>query len=479
MRRSMKRQGYFQRFDKYLIQKWYDSQENVDFESLGQAKQKKVRRQAYHNLQKQINGENVADAHTIRKWFGLNGFTKPNREKMFRLAFAVKLSPGETQEYLIQGLRIPGIQINDYREMIYLYGLERELTFDGCNRMIHILEKQVSSELVLEQNTHTEQLWEMYEMHRMKEPEDFLLWLCENAGMFKGYSKTAWNAFIGLKNEIHKTIREEALECLQMILQETDYSVWREGRGSSKELDEQAIRQYVKNECRRKNPCISKEMAESIRWFTGIAYSEKNSDLISELYAAAMCPGGNSKKRYREKKGDGKLAGIHLLTDKQLSQLLTVAEQKEKVIRLSHAGTQLEGCEEKEPCPRWIEKILKDYYGKEKSLNVKDAKKEIFYHLQHQKQSCHLISREDLLPLLHYVAQHRYLISIGEDMGQYDREDAVKNFERLANTTLSACQMALLNQEYELDYLLLTSFRENDMYSLSDLIEEAESEEDR
>ena len=81
-----------------------------------------------------VKDNDVAAAGTIRAWFGLGKRSEPNREKMVQLAFALGLSHQELDEYLQKGLRMPGIQVNDYREMIYYYGLEHGLSLS----LIHI-----------------------------------------------------------------------------------------------------------------------------------------------------------------------------------------------------------------------------------------------------------------------------------------------------------------------------------------------------
>lgn len=73
-----------------------------------------------------------------------------------------------------------------------------------------------------------------------------------------------------------------------------------------------------------------------------------------------------------------------------------------------------------------------------------------------------------------YMVQKDYLKNISRDIKQYDRDDAVLYFEEVANATLSSCNMALLNQEYEMDSLFYLCFQENDMYSLADVLDEIE-----
>ncbi len=474
--RKLREPMRFHGFDQFLMKKW-NSDMPGDFSGCSKEQQKQMRKKAHQNFNQAIKGKKVADAHTIRKWFGLEGSGKPNRDTVFRLAFALKLSPREAREYLVEGMLVPGIQLNDYREMIYMYGLENQLDMDVCDRMIDIFEREMNRDQVMEQKTHTEQLRKMYQLHCQESPEDFLHWLCQNAGMFKGYSKTSLNAFSGLKQEIQEMIRGEAKVCLDVLLQETGYYGWKREQGIAEDT-ETSVRQYVKHELRRKSVAMDAEIADSIRWLAPMVYGEeKNSDFISELYAAAMRKDGNSKKRYREKESYTTPRSIRFLTDKHLSQLLTVGEQKERLLRFQLGLAELKSYEKNQRCPEWIEKLLKRGNKEVCEISVAEAEKELAYRIGHQKQRCHLVSREDLLPLLHYIAQHRYFLSIQEDMRRYRKEEAIQYFETLANATLLSCQMATVNPEYELDYLLLSGFCENDMYSLSDLIDEAERKE--
>lgn len=61
-------------------------------------------------------------------------------------------------------------------------------------------------------------------------------------------------------------------------------------------------------------------------------------------------------------------------------------------------------------------------------------------------------------------------------MDKYNAEEVIKYFEEVANATLSTCDMAPLNREYELDTLFYLCFQKTEMYSLADVLDILESE---
>ena len=90
-----------------------------------------------------------------------------------------------------------------------------------------------------------------------------------------------------------------------------------------------------------------------------------------------------------------------------------------------------------------------------------------------QEQRCHIVQRDDLLPLIHYVAQRKYEQLIQEQNESYHSENAKIFFIQMADTILLECRMAPISEKYHLDYLLLSCYGEDYMYSLADVIEEA------
>ena len=115
----------FERFVMFITKKVWEKEKgrDISFAPMSKETKQRLREEAYLNFYRRVKVENVASRVTIKKWFGLNGYVRPKREQIFKLAFALSLDEEGLQEYLIKGIRQPGIQINDYREMIYLYGL--------------------------------------------------------------------------------------------------------------------------------------------------------------------------------------------------------------------------------------------------------------------------------------------------------------------------------------------------------------------
>ena len=78
-----------QGFDRFLIHEWLESCEEISAtEECG----KEIRKQAYQAFRKAAKGEKPADLHTMRRWFGLDGISSPNREMVFHIAISLKLS---------------------------------------------------------------------------------------------------------------------------------------------------------------------------------------------------------------------------------------------------------------------------------------------------------------------------------------------------------------------------------------------------
>jgi hypothetical protein len=157
------------------------------------------------------------------------------------------------------------------------------------------------------------------------------------------------------------------------------------------------------------------------------------------------------------------------MTDKYVSQIVGVAQHKEKEIRLSQA---LGSLEKREDCPEWIDRLLLEY-GIEPPREVKKTKELLRKLVKTQEQRCHIVQREDLLPLIHYVAQKKYEVTLQGQSDRYRCEDAKIFFIQMADTILAECKMAPISEEYQLDYLLLSCYGKDYMYSLADVIEEA------
>lgn len=470
----------FENFDRFITRKIWKEERGRDIEymNMPEEMQQSLREEAYLIFYRKVKSEGVASRVTIKKWFGLDGYVRPKRKQILRLAFALHLDEESLQEYLIKGIRQPGIQINDYREMIYLYGLGKALSYEDCVDMIKVFEVQMYRDTVFAQSTHTQRLWDMYRMNCSQPKEKFLSWMCRNAGFFKGYSKVALNHFIDVKGEMLYYIRQNAREQLFGLLGATGFEEWAKQNDIPSEKYGENISRYIKNMSRRKEKgTLTEEMKAGILEQKQVAYSprDKTTDLLAELYSSAVESERNilstKRIRYKDRKKFRLPDEIFFMTDKYMSQIIAIAEQKEKEIRLSQALGTLESVEG--DCPEWVRNLMSGY-GIKPPKEAKKAREVLRKALRVQEQRCHLVQREDLLPLIHYVAQRRYDKMLQEQGMTYQCEDARIFFVQVADKILAECQMAPVSERYQLDYLLLSCYGEDDMYSLADIIEAAE-----
>lgn len=449
---------------------------NMDREEL-EKKLSPFRESAYRYCYQRIKNNCPVARATLRSWFHVGGSSRPSRSQMIAFAFALSLSVEELQEYFICGLQEPGIQINDYQEMIYCYGIEAGIPYEECQDMIEVFEREISRDTVLAQNTHTDELWSLYEEKKLLPKEDFLIWMCENGFYFKGYSKVALHCFVELKHEILEYIRGEAKNELFELLQDKGFVEWAAENQIPEEAYGKEIPRFLHNVLRRKNQyLIDEHTKEEITRLSWIVYSskDKNSDLLAELYASAVTYEKDKnlfgKKKIANRKNFDLPESVYFMTDKYVSQLIGVAQQKEKDIRLSMARSCLMAEEPENSCPAWVKECMEHYGVWKNTATVGQTREVLDYALRQQKQRCQLVKRSDLLPLIHYVAQKRYEETRKE--GEiYVQQDALDTFVALANQILSRCHMMELDDRYQLDYLFCATYGEQEMYSLSDMIE--------
>lgn len=474
--------GRYYHFSDFLIEHWLTPKELQEYQQEPEEKET-YREIAYKHCYKKVSKSGVVTRPTLRSWFGLGKTDmgkKPRRAQIIAFAFAAGLSQKEMEEYLTEGMLEPEIQINDYTEIIYDYGLRHQLDYAACNDMILLFEQEVNKDVVIAQRTHTAELAKEYHREWDKSKEEFLVWMCKNASYFKGYSKVALNWFVKLKHEILEYIRQDSANALADALYHANYGAWEKENKIEGEDTGEAISRFIHNVSRRVGDArLSDELKEEILYFVWVVYGSKdqNRDLLAEIYSSAVGEGRKieSLKSFKHKK-IALPESVYLMTDKYLSQMIGVAVNKEKDIRLSQALHCLEAAKEEEPCPEWIVKGMTQYRIILKDATVAKAKKEIAKELKKQKHRWRRVRRSDLLPLIHYVAQKRYANRIMQDE-KYDREEACGYFEQLANEVFSDCHMTPLNEKYQLDSLYIMSFAQENMYSLSELIEVVKQEE--
>lgn len=423
------------------------------------------RRQAYREFQKRTGREAIASLPTMKRWFGIGGHSVPDREQVYQMCFAMHLSVEETQEYLYYGLHEPDFQVNDYQEVVLVYGLYHGYTFTECMNLITELENRINPELEPIQTRGTQMLLEEFQEYRDLEWNLFMEWMLRRAVFFKGYSKTSLNYFSKYKKIILDYVRQDARQELDMLLTETDYEHWCRLHPFLPAEPEVKIRKYLSS-CSRKGT-LEKDLYKNIRELLNIAFSslDLNTLLLTEVF-------GSKDRSDMKKKSE--FSSITTMTQKRLSDLLNIPIQKERYILVRRALHSLADLDNSLPCPEWISKMAMEYPRNTQTLQtIGDAKIWLENYQSENKRRCLQIGRSDLLPLVLYVAQKRYLESIKYDMGRYDQASALEEFEQLANSTLAACNMVQLSEKYELDVLLRLCYQKEEIYSYSELLEAA------
>lgn len=467
----------FVEFDRFLLERFLTAEEQEELQDtvITEDTLAVLRECAYRHCYQQIRKKCPVARATLRSWFHVGGSSRPSRNQMIAFAFALDLSKEELQEYFICGLQEPGIQINDYQEMIFCYGLESGLSYEECQDMIEVFEQEISKDTVLAQTTHTDELWSLYEEKRYLPKEDFLIWMCENGFYFKGYSKVALNCFMELKHEILEYIREVAKGQLMVTLKDVGFIDWAKERGIPESGYGTEISRFLHNILRSKDKYLIDKLTENeIRKNCWIVYSskDKNSDLLAELYSTAVIwdQEGHKRRKIASRKNFDLPESVYFMTDKYVSQLIGVAQQKEKEIRLSMARSALMAEKAETVCPEWVQSCMEAYGVWKDTVTVGETRKVLDRVLRQQKQRCQLVKRSDLLPLIHYVAQKRYEQQ-KEEEDEYVQQEALDVFVALSEEIFSKCQMMELDDRYQLDYLFCSTYGEQEMFSLSDVIE--------
>lgn len=461
-------------FDRFLLEKWGYPE--------GEASEKE-RRAACRRFQKALKESDVAAAGTIRAWFGIGKRSEPNREKMLQLAFALELGTQELDEYLQIGLKMPGVQVNDYRELIYYYGLEHGLAMQECDKMILVFEKHMCQTYVPIQEAHTIKLWQYYESWRQKDPVHFLKEMCVHAELFKGYSKTTLDHFNRLKSELLQDIRHRIRENLTIDLRALGYPETISPQTIEASCEKEKICRFLKNISRHvevKNNPEKQALIQSVRRDCSVVYSghERNRDLLRELYSPVVSTQSGKNIFYKKNRQMQEIYGLSYMTERHISDLVGISIQKEREIRLAQAIACLSDEAPEGVCPEWIRKLLETEAAgavrqkKERAvLTVGQTRKLLMKMHQQQKTRCLLIQREDLLPLLLEVARRKYSRQQESQGKKPDQKEAEQYFRTMANTILSDCGMVPIDERYAMDKLLLDSFGGEDVDSFADLLE--------
>ena len=101
------------------------------------------------------------------------------------MGFALELSDKEMRELLVYVTCEPDFQVNDYREMIFLYGFYHHLSYAKCLTMVDKFESSLPLEFSLKQQNRTNNIWKEYGKNCELAADDFLQWMLERVEDFR------------------------------------------------------------------------------------------------------------------------------------------------------------------------------------------------------------------------------------------------------------------------------------------------------
>ncbi len=417
------------------------------------------RRLAFRIFRKRTTHYKFASLPTMRRWFGIGGAAKPSRIQLYGICLELKTGRKKAEEYFLYGLQDSNFVYQDYQEYIFVYGLEHGHSYEQCLAWIEDVEKEWSeSPSFKETNCPKESV---YEEWISKDANEFLSWVKENQRAFPGYNPQVLECIHECKTQVINSIRGEAKERLESLLAETDYKKWRSEKKYQNLGQREIINRYLKSRQNGKFYKISHNIKSNITELSKIVYSdlEANSRLLAEVYS--------NKTQCRIVFGDTELF-LPYMSSKRLSDLFNIPLQRRREIQARQACRILNQLNQEEKCPDWIQMLQSDFLRTQTNFsNVKDTLEWLKKYIAEHHRRCLHIERGDILPLVHYIAQHSYL----EKQTTYDAKQARKEFCKLANKTLSICQLAPLNEKFQLDAILLECFQKEEMFSYSEAIE--------
>lgn len=407
--------------------------------------QEKVRKEAYHTFLQRIHGERPASFPTIRRWFGIRSVAVPAREQIFRIVFSLGCDLETANRYFVEGVLQPSFQINDYTEMIAMYGLENRWNWEKYQRAVEEYEKGLDDDTEILHEPNTQWLFRQFEYVKTLNEEQFMYWMWEHSGIFKGYSKTAQEYLNKYRGLVLDEMRKEAENNLRFLLAESGFKQWKKKRIRRKAANElEQIKKYIRSNERSKNKDISDHLAKNILELAKMAYSEsgQNTKLLAELFESSAST----------------------MTHKYLSDLFHIPEHSEIHIQTRQAIRKLEKCTNTEPCPDEIAEMI-DHLGKGKVVveSAGEAKEWLEEFDNEGKRRRLIVKRSDLMPMIYYVARQRYRTKIADAVETYNRSEAQKVFLDMANAVLIACNMPAVSEKYRYDRQLLQSFQEEEV----------------
>lgn len=442
----------FVRFDTFLIKELGYDVSVIDDD---------IRMEAFNRFRELTGNHMFASVATMKKWFGIAGFATPRREQVYEICFMLHVPEEKVSDYFTVGLSAPAFQINDYQEAIFMYGIHKELSFDECLRLIEMFENNLEENRVFDHTQMTYQLRNQFNIKKELSETEFIAWMLDYSSLFKGYSKTSLDYLETLRNEIIKQMKKDASERLNEYLAETGYELWKRKNSKIGEEEKNVIKRYIKKLKNDKISKLSGDIVSNINELYKIVYGEAgaNTQLLAEVYSSK-----NNIGKYPD--------WIKRVDAKYLSDLFNIPDQKERQIRSRQAVVELRGMSDNAPCPAWIVYLIEKYSKEEhKKLTVKEAKEWLEKDMSEHKRRCHIVQRGDLLPLILHMAQNKHMQVIHYDYSQYDSAIAKEEFVRIANATLSACNMEPLSDAYQLDVALSACFQQDELFSYLDIID--------
>ncbi len=414
---------FFVKFDTYFMENYFKVKN-------ANALDEQTKINLFEKFYSQIKSQKIASKPTIKKWFGLNGEGLPSRNQLIKLAFALSFDSDKLNDYLINALSEPEIQVNDYREFMAMYCLDANVSYEDYELMMEFFENKYDDSIEFKQTSHTNELYEHYTFLKNYTKEDFLVWTVKNMELFKGYSMITHNYFVSLIDRVYDFIRNELMERMFVELSNTDFYSWLKLNGNDSDDMSASIYRYIKNALRRKNISEDEKLQlREIRYFANIVYSPRTyvSTVVSEIFSS------DEDASRETSSNDDLLLRLNKYNSSYISNLLNISKQQEE--RLS-----------------FINKYRDIINNTKSTLN-----RELMYINQRIRQ----IQRLDLLIPIQYIAQRTYMSDFPDS---YNPEMAKDYFINQANTILQSCGMRPINDKYEIDYIMLECYCKEEMY---------------
>lgn len=329
--KTVLKQNKFMRFDIFIISKVL-KKDYMTKKISGE-----TRAEAYHLFCKITGDRRFAAVPTVKRWFGINGYTLPRRENIFEIAYVLKMSENGLREWLMEGLGDPDVQFNDYHEVIWLYGLVNGMTWEDAEKNIETYEKRLKFEIKLEKTHSTNYLMEQFDARKRSDEKEFMEWMYMNTSSFKGYSLTTLEYVNIYKDIITEYVCNESMVSLKKFLAETDFYSWTKKKNADE--NERIVQKYLYYIKRKRDKNVSEGMMENIREANRIAHMSPDSrqKMLADIFSTS--------------KSNNEFGN---LTRKRLSDILNLPIQLEKNLRAGIALNELKYKDDTDICPEWV-----------------------------------------------------------------------------------------------------------------------------